>query len=72
MKHINEGIGILTQHNIPFVVESMEPGKDETIVRMPDKMIDNLRELGFRVGKEFLLGGQVVFYKGKLFGMTMG
>ncbi len=71
MEHILEGIEILTRHNIPYMVERGE-SPESGIVKMPDKTIDNLRGLGFRVGKEIIQGGQVVFFRGKLFGMTMG
>ena len=71
MEHITEGLKILSHHKIPFVLEKADPTANG-LVKVPDKMVDNLRELGFRVGKEITPEGKVVFYKGKLFGMIMG
>ena len=71
MEQITEGLNILNRNQIPF---SMEDGRHDNkkIVRIPDKNIDYLRELGFRVGRKFAPDGRLVYFKGRLFGMIMG
>jgi len=68
---IKEGLDKLSSVNIPFVVGC--PGNNsECIINLNENDKDELRILGFRVGKQIDNGERVVFYKGRFFGITTG
>ena len=72
MEHIFEGLDVLDGVNIPYHVVRYNEGKSVVLVKMSDRIIEQLRNLGFRVGREVFDGEKVVFYKGKFFGLTAG
>jgi len=72
MKHIVEGLDVLDGRKIPYNMMCCNEGKDVCLVKISGIVIEQLRDLGFRVGKEVIDGEKVVFYKGKFFGLTAG
>ena len=72
MDYLKEGLEKLESMNIPFSVGSHEQRGDRCYVQVPKDSSDKLRGLGFRVGGELFDGEQVVFYKGRFFGLTAG
>jgi len=70
--HLNEGMNLLSKREIPYTVERFAEEQYAGIIRLPKEMSQRLRECGFRVGSEIFEGENVVYYKGRFFGVTAG
>jgi len=69
---MEEGLSVLTEKKIPYIVERHGDQGLVGMVKLPKDVIGLLRECGFRVGREIFKGENVVFFKGRFFGVTAG
>ena len=69
---MNEGLDVLTAKKIPYLVERHGDEGISGMIKLPKHVIGQLRECGFRVGCEMVEGENVVFFKGRFFGVTAG
>ena len=72
MDYIKEGLDKLAALKIPFLIACPPPPATERCIRVRSGHQEELRNLGFRVGKKLNNGDKVVFYKGSFFGLTTG
>ena len=71
-EHILKGLDVLEQRNIQYDIIGNSESPDDEMVKLHGILSDELREIGFRVGAELFNGLQVVFYRGRFFGLTAG
>ena len=69
---MTEGIGVLSEKQIPYKVERYGDDRTVPMVEVPISMKDSLMNCGFRVGHAMFNGKSVVYYKGRFFGITAG
>jgi hypothetical protein len=70
MNYLQEGLEKLATRDIPFTLVCKRKPRLELYVRMPEECIEELREMGFRVGSKIPQDRQFVYYKGEFFGLT--
>ena len=70
MHYLKEGMEKLKSMKIPYSIGTFGQREDDCFVWLQQEFSDKLRMLGFRVGKGILEGEQVVYYKGRFFGLT--
>ncbi len=66
---MTEGLDILTNNRIPYILERSGDGRATKLIKMPKNSTYLLRRYGFRVGKAIFSGENIVFYKGRFFGI---
>ncbi len=70
--NMNDGLNILSEKKIPYIVERYDDDGIDEMIKLPKDVTGRLRECGFRVGRETFEGENVVFFKGRFFGVTAG
>ncbi len=69
---MNEGLDDLIAKKLRYLLARHGDEGISGMIKLPKHVIGQLRECGFRVGCEMVEGENVVFFKGRFFGVTAG